>query len=277
MEITLFHVFRNTPLGREIIMQSLYFCKQTRTSINIYIPEFTKFLMYFDNDVVQVDLDISYLTQPETAQDHVKELAAKFGIEPRIIGPMNFTASTLPDLPVDFDFMCCPRSISDLSTKISLGHIGPKVRRIINSARFPVLIPSSQFKEWESIIVFFGGSANAVKALKLGLHLSRITGMPLDLFTQAGSRFPREHFEGILKERELFDIVNASVRKWYFFDHGKFEHNLFDVPHNALAVVGAYGHGLVKELLFGSTMELIQTTLTNTLLIAGPNYVMTQG
>ncbi|ACN14750.1 UspA12 [Desulforapulum autotrophicum HRM2] len=276
METTLFHVFRNTPLGREILMQSLFFCKQTRSSINIYIPEFIKFLMYFDNDVVQVDLDPSYLTQPETAEAHARALAEAAGIEPRIIGPMNFTASTLPDLPVDFDFMCCPRSISDLSTKISLGHIGPKVRRIINSARFPVLIPSSQFKEWVSIIVFFGGSVNAVKALKLGLYLSRSTGLPLDIFTQAG-KFTKDHFNEILRERDLYDVVDATVRKWYFYDQGKFEHNLYDVPHNALAVLGAYGHGLVKEVLFGSTMEMVQSTLTNTLLIAGPNYVMSQG
>ncbi len=275
METTLFHVFRNTPLGREILMQSLYFCKQTRATINIYIPEFTKFLMYYENDVVQVDLDDSYLTQPETAKAHAEALAADAGINPRFIGPMNFTASTLPDLPVDFDFMCCPRSISDLTTKITLGHIGPKVRRIINSARFPVLMPSCQFKEWQSIMVLFGGSANAVKALKLGLHLSRVTGKPLDLFTQAG-KLSKEHFTGILEERGLAGQVKDAVRKWYFFDQGKFEHNLYDVPHNSLAVIGAYGHGLVKEMLFGSTMEMVQTTLTNNLLIAGPNYVIPQ-
>jgi len=49
---TLLHVFRNTPKGREVLMQSLYFCKLTGVSIVIYIPEHTKFLMYFDNDAV---------------------------------------------------------------------------------------------------------------------------------------------------------------------------------------------------------------------------------
>ena len=138
------------------------------------------------------------------------------------------------------------------------------------------IIPNSHFKEWKSIMVFFGGSANALKALKLGLYLSRTTGMPLDLFTQAG-KLPQTHFIEILKEHDLDDVVEASIRKWCFFEQGKFEHNLLDVPHNALAVLGAYGHGLVKEMLFGSTMEMVQTTLTNTLLIAGPNYVMTHG
>ena len=279
METTIFHVFRNTPLGREILLQSLYFCQQTDASIAIYIPKHTRFLMYYDNDVVQVDLDRSYLTQPSTAESHARELAGEMGIEPRFLKPRNFTASTLPDMPVDFDFMCCPRSISDLSTKISLGHIGPKVRRIINAAHFPILMPSALFKEWQSITAFFGGSENSVKALKLGLHLSRMAGIPLDIFTHAGKcskkgSKSKETFIKILKKAGLEKIVDDKVRQWYFFDEGKFEHNLYSVPHNALAVLGAYGHGVVQDVLFGSTMEMIQTVLPNTLLIAGPNYTL---
>ncbi|GAB6142878.1 universal stress protein [Desulfocicer niacini] len=273
METTLFHVFRNTPLGREILMQSLYFCRGIDASIVIYIPEHTKFLMYFDNDVVQVDLDESYRTAPETAKAHALELAREAGLDPRFVRPKNFTASTLPDLPVDFDFMCCPRSVSDLSSKISLGHIGPKVRRIINAARFPVLIPSCLFKEWQSILIFFGGSVNAVKALKLGLRLGRETGKPVDMFTQADG-MPKESFEEILVNRGMEEEVSQRVRTWHFFESGSFEHNLYSVPHNALTVMGAYGHGLVRDMLFGSTMETIQTHLPNTMLIAGPNYVM---
>jgi nucleotide-binding universal stress UspA family protein len=254
-------------------MQSLYFCRGINASIVVYIPEHTKFLMYFDNDVVQVDLDESYRTAPATAKAHALELAREAELDPRFVRPKNFTASTLPDLPVDFDFMCCPRSVSDLSSKISLGHIGPKVRRIINAARFPVLIPSCLFKEWQSILVFFGGSVNAVKALKLGLRLGRETGKPVDLFTQADG-MPKESFEEILVNRGMDEEVSQRVRTWHFFETGSFEHNLYSVPHNALTVMGAYGHGLVRDMLFGSTMETIQTHLPNTMLIAGPNYVM---
>jgi nucleotide-binding universal stress UspA family protein len=38
-------------------------------------------------------------------------------------------------------------------------------------------------------------------------------------------------------------------------------------------VVGAYGHGVVRELLFGSKLELIQSVLPNNMLIIGPNCV----
>ncbi|MCB2168805.1 MAG: universal stress protein [Deltaproteobacteria bacterium] len=267
----LFHIFRNTPLGRETFLQSLYFCKQIDATPVVYIPEFIKFLMYFDNDVVQVDLDNSYLTDPATAEEHARELMDSAHLKPNFFTPKNFTASTLPDIPTNFEFMCCPRSISDLSSKIGLGYIGPRVRRIVTSARFPVLITSPVYKPWKSIAVFFGGSANALNALKLGLRIARQTGMPLDIFTQAGNR-SREDYEAVIRDHHLEDELERFQQRWIIFDSGKFETNLYAVPHDALVIMGAYGHGLIRDLIFGSKMEDIQSTVSNNLLIVGPNY-----
>jgi len=274
MSKQLFHIFRNTPLGRETLLQSIYFCNQVGASPVVYIPKHTKFLMYFANDVVQIDLDKSYLTAPKTARAHATELLEQGGIKPRFLTPKNFTASTLPDIPTHFDFMCCPRSISDLSSKIGLGYIGPRVRRIVESARFPVLITSPVYKEWHSITVFFGGSANAVNALRLGMQISRLTGMPLDVFTQEERGFSKK-YEQIIKDENLEEDMARFVNKWHRFKKGAFEDNLFEVPHDALAVLGAYGHGLIKSLVFGSKMETIQSIVPNNLLISGPNYVAT--
>ena len=271
MDQQLLHIFRNNPLGRETLLQSLYFCKTVGASLVIYIPEHTKFLMYFENDVVQVDLDSSYLTSPETALKRATELVEKAGIEPRFMDPKHFTASTLPDIQTNFDYMCCPRSVSDLSSKIGLGYIGPKVRRIVKSARFPVLITSPVYKKWKSIMVFFGGSANAVSALKLGLRVARASGLPLDLFTQM-ERGSRETYEAIIEKENLKAETDRYSNKWHFFENGVFEENIYEVPHDALVVLGAYGHGLIKTILFGSKMEKIQSTISNNLLIAGPNY-----
>ena len=76
----LFHIFRNTPQGRETLLQSLYFCKAVETSLVIYIPKNKKFLMYFENNIVQVDLDKSYLSSPGTAIKHAIELVKKMGV-----------------------------------------------------------------------------------------------------------------------------------------------------------------------------------------------------
>ena len=275
MHTQLFHIFRNTPLGRETLLQSIYFCKKTGSSLIIYIPEFTKFLMYFENDVVQIDLDDSYLISPETALKHAKKLLNQGKIKAKFLEPKNFTASTLPDISTNFDFMCCPRSISDLSSKIGLGYIGPRVRRIVNSARFPVLITSPVFKKWRSIAVFFGGSANAVNALKLGFRISKVSNIPLNVFTHAENT-AKESYEEIIKNEKLAEEMDRYVTKWHIFESGKFEDNLYDVPHDALVVLGAYGHSLLRSIFFGGKMEKIQSIITNNLLIAGPNYALTR-
>lgn len=267
----LFHIFRNTPLGRETFLQSLHFCNQIDATPVVYIPEFIKFLMYFDNDVVQVDLDNSYLTDPATAEDHARDLLDSANLKPNFFTPKNFTASTLPDIPTNFDFMCCPRSISDLSSKIGLGYIGPRVRRIVSSARFPVLIASTVYKPWTRLVVFFGGSANALNALKLGMRIARQTGMPLEIFTQA-ENLSREDYAAIIRDHHVEDELERLQQRWLFFDEGKFETNLYAVPHDALVILGAYGHGLIRNLVFGSKMENIQSTIPNNLLIVGPNY-----
>jgi nucleotide-binding universal stress UspA family protein len=271
MHNQLFHIFRNTPLGRETFLQSLYFCKQVEATLVVYIPEFIKFLMYFDNDVVQVDLDDSYLTDPATAEAHARELLDSANLKPNFFTPKNFTASTLPDIPTNFDFMCCPRSISDLSSKIGLGYIGPRVRRIVTSARFPVLITSPVFKPWTRLAVFFGGSANALNALKLGLRIARQTSAPLDIFTQGENR-SREDYEAIIRDHHLEEELERLQQRWIFFDKDAFETNLYNVPHDALVILGAFGHSLIRNLVFGSKMEKIQSTIPNNLLIVGPHY-----
>ena len=271
MENRLLHIFRNNPFGRETLLQSIYFCNKVGASPVIYIPKTTKFLMYFDNDVVQVDLDKSYLISPETAIQRATELVEQGGISARFLDPKHFTASTLPDIHTNFDYMCCPRSVSDMSSKIGLGYIGPRVRRIVKSARFPVLITSPVYKEWKSIAVFFGGSANAIKALRLGFHIARASGIQLDVFTQT-EKFSKEDYQQMIKDRNIEEEMDLYVKQWHFFENRVFEENLYDVPHDALVILGAFGHGVIRNFVFGSKMEKIQSTISNNLLIAGPNY-----
>ena len=270
METQLFHVFRNTPQGRETLLQSLYFCKAVEASLVIYIPKHKRFLMYFENDMVKVDLDESYLTSPETAIKHATELVKKKKMTARFLEFKNHSASKPPVIQANFDFMCSPRSISDFSSKISLGYIGPRVRGIVNSARFPVFLTSPAFKAWQSIAVFFGGSVNSVNALKLGLRISRVSGFPVEVFTQM-ENLTRESYEKIIENNNLKKEMNRRENKWHIFERGSFEENLYQVPHDALVVLGASGHNLLKNIVFGNKMEKIQSTLPNNLLIVGAN------
>ena len=271
MAARLFHIFRNNPFGRETLLQSIYFCKKVGVSLVIYIPRHKKFLMHFKNDVVRINLDDSYLTSPAMALTRATELAEETEIRARFLDPNYYAKSMPPDIKANFDFMSCPRSISDLSSKIGLGYLGPRVRGIIESAQFPVIITSPAYKKWQSIAVFFGGSANAVNALKLGFRIKRVSGMRLDVFTQIED-VSRESYEQIITDNNLNKEMSRCVKKWHVFEKGKFEENLYKVPHDALVILGAYRHSLIKTIVFTSKMEKIQSILPNNLLIAGPNY-----
>lgn len=270
MNYKLLHIFRNTPFGRETFLQSLYFCKIINAHPVVYIPKTDKFLMYFPNDVVQVNLDSSFLAFPETAHDHVIALFDEAGIPPRFYEPKNFTASTLPDISSQFDYLCSPRSISGLASKIGLGHLGPKVRRMIKQATFPILIASPVFKAWKSISVFFGGSTNAMNAIVLGLKIAIASGFPLKIYTVL-EHDSEDFYRDMITDSELEPLVKQYVNEWCFYDASGFDRMLYEVPHDALIVLGAYGHGVIKEILLGSKMEHIQSTVTNNLLVTGPN------
>jgi len=267
MHANLFHVLRNTPLGRETLMQSLYFCRTLDVGLTLYVPDAVRFMMYFDQDAVQVDLDRSYLNDPGTATERALALAAEAGMKPRLLKPKNRTASDLPDIPTHFAFMCCPRSVSDLSSKIGLGYIGPKVRRIIRSSDFPVLLTSPVFKPWTSVAVLFGGSDSALNALRSGIQVAKRSGFPLDLFIQL--EHDAGYHEQRIREAGLEKTVARYCRHRYQFADGEFAHNLYDLPHDALVLSGAYGHGLIKNMLFGSKVESTQATLTNNMLVSG--------
>jgi hypothetical protein len=269
MHANLLHVFRNTPLGRETLMQSLYFCKTLDLELTVYVPDALQFMMYFDHEAVQVDLDTSYLNDPKTAVARARAIAADAGLKPRFLHPKNRTSRDLPDIPTHFAFMCCPRSISDLSSKIGLGYIGPKVRRIIRTAGFPVLMTATVFKPWKSIAVLFGGSESALNALRSGVELANRSGYPLDVFIQLEQE--ESYYTRQIRQAGLEEAVERHCRHRYLFEDGEFIHNLYNIPHDALVLSGAYGHGLITNILFGSKMETAQNTLTNNMLVSGPH------
>jgi len=265
----LLHIFRNTPFGRETLMQSAYFCQREELELEIYVPRHPRFLMYFADDLVTVDLDRSFLRAPESAREHAEQIVAPFALTHRFYEPEDFTASTLPNLSTRFDFMSCPRSISDLSTKIGLGQIGSRVRSIVQQAAFPVLIPAAAHKPWRSVVAFFGGSANGMRALRRARRLAERAGVPLQIFTQAER--PRAFYEEALSGEALLDSAQSGSHPWLYFEGGEMRENLYALPHDALVVTGAYGQSRARDLLFGSKLELIQSIVPNPLLIVGPH------
>ncbi len=260
----LFHVFRNAPYGRETFLLSAYTCRRLRLPLHIYLPQHPRFLFYFEQDIVQVDLDQSYLRRPETAPDNIKALL-QLGppLETAFVEPTTFTATDLPDLPTDFAIMACPRSMTRASGPVGLGLIGPKVRRIILVAPFPVLIPPGVYKPWTRLTVLYGGSPLAARAVHLGRQLAERSRAPLQIISFG-------HRDALIRQAKEQDILSILEEHDWLVQPGKpRREELALVPHDALVLLGAYGHGPVRTL-FGSTMEDVQAELPNPLLVVGP-------
>ncbi len=268
----LLHVFRNTPIGRETLLHSCHFCNQTGALLNVYVPQKAQFLMYFENRVVTVDLDESYLRSPETALRNAKEIIHSMGTEAFYLEPRIEATYNTPNIPMYFQYMCCPRSMSDVSSKIGMGHLGPRVRRLIQNASFPVLLASSCFRPWKQLAVLYGGSRNAFRALEWGLRLRALSGMPLHVYTYLGGEQPEYH-ESVMEGYDLGVPISDIRKHWTFFQEGSFEDKLLSIPNDALLIMGAYGHGLVKDMIFGSKLEMIQKEMPNSILIVGPHCI----
>jgi len=271
MKTTLLHIFRNSPMGRENMMQSAYFCKQQfGLSIAVYIPETMQFAMDFGGDLVTVQLDGSYVAYPSTARQHAEEILEDFTCPHEFYVPGEHLDGTMPLLPNEWAIMACPRVISERSSRIGLGHIGPKVRALVKRAPFPVFIPSMSFKPWTRVSAFFGGSELGAIAVKEGMAIARLARVPFAIHTQLDG-ITREECEKSLSAAGILGAVSTKNVEWRLYDSGTLEENLYAVPHDSLVVVGAAGHRLISELVFGSKLEAIQTTLPNPLVVVGPD------
>lgn len=275
MEAGLLHIFKNTPAGRENFLQSLYFCRKTGASPIVYLPEFSKFLMYFEDEVMQVDLDGSWLFARESARKHAGELLKKSGFEPDFLVPRNFTSATLPDIPTHFDFVTCPWNLREISSSGRRRQAALRMRRMANAAYFPLLLCSPAYKEWNSITVFFNGSVNSVNALKLGIHLQKNTGLLMDIFTQAEGKSLSD-CEEILRKAKMETATKQVVGRWQFFETGLLEENLYEIPHDALVILGGSGTSLIHDMICGSFPEKLQILISNPMLIAGPKYAVSE-
>ena len=76
--------------------------------------------------------------------------------------------------------------------------------------------------------------------------------------------------EGLDRVKTPFFVSGDDV-EWRLYDNGTLEENLYAVPHDSLVVIGAAGHRLITELVFGSKLEAIQATLPNPLVVVGPD------
>ncbi|MFQ5707237.1 MAG: universal stress protein [bacterium] len=262
------HVYRNTPLGRETLRQAADFAKKTGSDLNVYIPEFDRFLLYFQRNAVEIRLDQSYSYLPETARENVEKVLMEMGVALRLVKITSKTASNLPNLPTDFDFFSLPKVMVERQGRIQLGAIGTGVRQLVKNALTPALIAPGPFRDWSEILIFFGGSSYSVTALKWGMTLADTVGVPLNVVTLAENKKDKAAYEEIVQQHQI-DV--KQINQWEFVPSGSPVILLNKISCDALIVMGAYGHGRVYSKLFGSKTEFIQKNVAQLLMLIGEN------
>jgi len=260
------HVFRNTPAGRETLLGAAWLAQRTGVQLAVHVPAEARFAMNLGRDLVEIPLDASYLTSPGTARRHAEAVLAGRGVPFRFVEPSHRVASTLPEIPADFDLMSCPRSLAEPQLPAIPGVLGNRVRRLVRAAPFPVLLPTIPFLEWDRIVVFFAGSEHALRALAWGEAIARSSGAPLEVVTV-------DERDAVARSRRALEragILDRIEPVWTVSGTGSWEETLWEIPRTALVAAGAFGHSGIKATMFGSRTELLQSSLPNPMLLVGP-------
>ncbi len=257
-----FHVFRNTPNGRETLAGAARLCSLTGLQLHVWIPEERRFTLQLDHDLVEIPLNTSYLLDLETAAGHAREILDRFGVIPHWVSSTHLLASTMPVIQARYHLMSCPRILSTGP----VGALGNRVRQLVRVAPFPTVIFPVPRLEWERITLFFGGSAHSLRALAWARTLAEHAGLPLEVIT---------HDEGQAVERCSEALARAGILDeieplWRRIPAPSFHALLWDIEPTSLVVAAAFGHGGVKARLFGSRTELLQEHLPNPVLLVGP-------
>ena len=266
MVLNVFHVFRNTPMGQETLRQAADFTKKISGRLWVYIPEFDRFMIYFETEGIEISLDGSYLYSPETAQQNLQKVLKEIGIPAEIVESTTKTGSILPDIHWRYDVISLPKIMTEARGGLVSSSLGSGVRRLIKMSPVPAIIGPGRFAEWSSVRVFFGGSEHALRALKWAQAISSLADFPLTVCTLVEEDREEQDYRRIMEEA---GIDTASFQEWLFYRRASLIDVLNETPRDSLLVMGAYGHSKIKARLFGSKTELVLKNNANLLMLVG--------
>jgi len=260
------HVFRNTPQGRETLLGAAQLCRASRMQLHVYIPAEPRFTLQLDADLLEIPLDRSYNSDPDTARGHAEAALHTGGITPHWVEASHNLASTMPVVQGRFHVMSCPKSLSTPSPSPLPVGLGSRVRRLVRSAPFPLLIPTAPHIPWNSVTVFFAGSQHAVRALLWARVIAESAGLPIQIITHDEPGAARDAERAL----ESNDLLESLGPRWKVVDSPSFTSLLWEVPRESLVVAGAFGRTGVKAQILGSRTEAMIAHLPNPLFLVGP-------
>lgn len=139
------------------------------------------------------------------------------------------------------------------------GHLGGEVQRIIRTSVRPVLVTSRAFQPIESFLIAYDGGPSARKAVDYALHSPLLKGLNCHLLRT-----------GLIDDAERDDLDDTADKLRdadYYVTSEAIEGDADEVITTYvqeqsidLLVMGAYGHGPLREFFLGSTTTTMVRT-----------------
>ena len=153
---------------------------------------------------------------------------------------------------------------------VGQGRIDPLVSQVVRSSIRPVLVTGQAFPpegEVHRVLVAFDGSLHAARVLPAAAELGTRPGVECTIVTVAPSQ---EAGLEVIEPAEAFLYHHGLVPKKQVILGTRASDLICEVAASMRAdmlVMGAHGHGPVREMLFGSTTERVLSHCGTTVLL----------
>ena len=153
------------------------------------------------------------------------------------------------------------------TSEFATEYIGSRIERVVRASAKPVLIASRKIQPPGILVVALDGSSAALKALDFVISSPLFTGMQLHLVA-AG---PKGTADKSWFVKAYSKVVDRSPSCIIHIADGPPQEVLGDymsARRDAVLVMGAYGHSVLKTLIFGSTTtKMLRTVRAPVLLV----------
>ena len=137
------------------------------------------------------------------------------------------------------------------------GHIGGSVEQVVRACHHPVLVASRAFRPVERVLVAYDGGASARKALEAVAGEALFADLTVDVLMAGEARDADTNLDWARERLRGREDVTVSWKP------GKPEAVIGEHVNEAgsdLLVMGAYGHGQLRQLIVGSTTTSLVRT-----------------
>ncbi|MDH4099316.1 MAG: universal stress protein [Nitrospirota bacterium] len=136
------------------------------------------------------------------------------------------------------------------------GLLGSTTEAVVRKSNKPVLVVPSEYREITKPLMAYDGSLESNKALKVAVELAEQLGLPLSILTVT-----EDEEKGLHILNEAAEFLSGHAIKWSTRQMtGSEEEVILQEAGDGgfdLIIMGAYGHGRIREMILGSTTAYV--------------------